>query len=393
MTPRRKICVVTATRAEYGLLFWLLKALEANAEVELQLVVTGTHLSASFGMTVRQIEADGFAISDCVSMLLHDDSPRGIAKSMGLATIGFADAFARLKPDIVVLLGDRYELLAAAQTALVARIPIAHIHGGEATEGAIDEAIRHAITKMSHLHFVAAEAFRRRVVQLGEAPERIWVVGATGLDNVERLPLLTREQLSAHLGIELARPTFLITYHPVTLLNEDPGQAMAMLLNVMDETGGTLVLTGVNADTGASAIRQVADKFARERPGRVALVESLGSLRYLSAIRHADAVVGNSSSGLLEAPALGTPTIDIGDRQRGRLRAESVVHCEANEEDLRRAVETVLSQQHRDIASKRKTPYGTPGAADRIAEVLTTCELAGIVVKRFHDLCITSERT
>ena len=386
MTARRRVCVVTATRAEYGLLYWLLKALEADASVELQLVVTGTHLCANFGMTVRQIEADGFPIADRVQMLLHDDSPRGIAKSMGLATLGLADTFARLEPDVVVLLGDRYEMLAAAQTAMIARIPIAHIHGGEATEGLIDEAIRHAITKMSHLHFVAADAFRQRVLQLGEAPERVWVVGATGLDNIARLPLLSRAELEAHLQLEFASPTFLVTYHPVTLHHEDPAVAMETLLRVLDETGGTIILTGVNADTGARAIRETAERFARQRPGRVALVESLGALRYLSAIHHADVVVGNSSSGLIEAPAVGTPTIDIGERQRGRLRADSVIHCSADEADLRGAVAAALTPAHQALSARRQTPYGTPGAAERIAQVLATVPLDGILVKRFHDL-------
>jgi len=383
---RRKVCVVTATRAEYGLLYWLLKALQADASIELQLVVTGTHLCASFGMTVRNIEADGFVIADRVSMLLQDDSPLGVTKSMGLGTIGFADAFARLQPDIVVLLGDRYEMLAAAQSAMIARIPIAHVHGGEATEGLIDEAIRHAITKMAHLHFVAATAFRRRVVQLGESPERVWVVGATGLDNIARLTLLDRPTLEADLKVELRSPSFLVTYHPVTLREESPASAMRLLLETLDATGGTIVLTGVNADTGASSIRHEAEAFAQARPGRVVLVESLGTQRYLSAISHVDLVVGNSSSGLVEAPPLGTPTVDIGERQQGRLRADSVIHCAAAAADIRRAVDQALSPAHRAVAALRQTPYGEPGAAERIAEVLTSHRLDGILLKRFHDL-------
>lgn len=383
---RRKICVVTATRAEYGLLYWLLKTLQADTTIELQLVVTGAHLCASFGMTVRNIEADGFTIADRVSMLLQDDTPRGVTKSMGLATIGFADSFARLQPDLVVVLGDRYEMLAAAQSAMISRIPIAHIHGGEATEGLIDEAIRHAITKMAHLHFVAAPAFRQRVVQLGEAPERVWVVGATGLDNIARLTLLDRPTLQADLKIQLRSPIFLVTYHPVTLHNEDPADAMRTLLAVLDDTGGTIVLTGVNADTGASSIRQEAERFAQARPGRVVLVESLGTQRYLSAISHADVVVGNSSSGLLEAPALGTPTVDIGERQQGRLRANSVIHCAATASGMRMAVEQALRPEHRAVAALRQTPYGETGAAERIAQVLASHPLEGLLVKRFHDL-------
>lgn len=383
---RRRICVVTATRAEYGLLYWLLDALRADASVELQLVVTGTHLSERFGMTVRQIEADGLAIAARVPMPLDDDSPLGVTRALAAATAGLGEAFARLAPDLLVLLGDRYEVLAAAQAAMVARIPIAHIHGGEATEGLIDEAIRHAVTKMSQLHFVAAEAFRRRVIQLGEAPQRVWTVGATGLDNIARLPLLDRQALQASLGLELRRPSFLVTHHPVTLRAADQGQALRTLLHVLDETGGTIIITGVNADTGAQALRVEAERFAAARPGRVLLVESLGALRYLSAVAAVDAVVGNSSSGLLEAPALGTPTIDIGERQRGRLRAPSVVHCEEDADSLRQALATALSPQHRALCALRRTPYGTPGAAQRIAAVLRTHELDGLVVKRFHNL-------
>lgn len=385
MTPR-KICVVTATRAEYGLLYWLLRALRDDASVTLQLVVTGTHLSPAFGMTVNGIESDGFEISDRVPMLLQDDSPQGVTKSLGLATLGMADTFARLRPDALVLLGDRYEMLAAAQAAMIARIPIAHVHGGEATQGLIDEAIRHAITKMAHLHFVAADDFRRRVIQLGETPDHVWTVGATGLDNIARLPLLDRASLEANLGFSLPRPSLLVTYHPVTLSEEDPGASMRTLLEALDETGANLVLTGVNADTGGSSMRREAEQFAAARPGRVLLVESLGALRYLSVMQHVDAVIGNSSSGLLEAPALGKPTVDIGERQQGRLLAPSVIHCDANAESIRAAVRQALSPAHQALAARRETPYGTPGAAERIAAVLRSHPLEGLLMKRFHDL-------
>ncbi len=385
MTPR-KVCVVTATRAEYGLLYWLLRALRDEPEVTLQVVVTGAHLSRAFGMTVETIESDGFEIAERVPIPLDDDSPTGVTKALGIATLGFADAFARLAPDVLVLLGDRYEMLAAAQAAMVARIPIAHIHGGEATEGLIDEAIRHSITKMAHLHFVAADDFRRRVIQLGEAPERVWVVGAAGLDNIARLPLLDRTLLEAELGITFAQPSFLVTYHPVTLRDEDPAIAMRTLLEVLDAYGGSIVLTGVNADTGATSIRLEAERFAAQRPGRVLLVETLGVLRYLSVMRQVDVVVGNSSSGLLEAPALGKPTVDIGERQQGRLRAPAVIHCDASPRAIRDAVQRALTPAHRALAARRETPYGTPGAAQRIAGVLREHALGGILIKRFHDL-------
>ena len=383
---RRKICVVTATRAEYGLLYWLLRLLRDDPEVDLQVVVTGTHLSSAHGMTVRVIESDGFAVSARVSMLLQDDSPLGIAKSLGLAVIGLAEAFERLRPDLLVLLGDRYEVLGAAQAAMVARIPIAHIHGGEATEGLIDEAIRHAITKMSHLHFVAAEDFRRRVIQLGESPERVWVVGATGLDNIAKLPLLDRAALESALGITLQPPTLLLTYHPVTLSDDDPSVAMRELLELVDPIAGTLIITGANADTGSNAMRSEAQRFAAARPGRVLLQESLGALRYLSAMKLVDVVVGNSSSGLLEAPALGTPTVDIGVRQQGRLRAPSVIHCAEDRDAIAAAIHQALSPAHQAVAARRMTPYGMPGAAERIVAVLREHPLGSILIKRFHDL-------
>lgn len=383
---RRKVCVVTATRAEYGLLYWLLCAMRDDPHIDLQLVVTGAHLSQAHGMTVRNIESDGFKIAERLPILLQDDSPQGISKSLGLATMAFADAFARLAPDILVLLGDRYEMLGAAQAAMIARLPIAHIHGGEATEGLIDEAIRHSITKMAHLHFVAAEDFRRRVIQLGEDPGRVWVVGAVGLDNIARLPLFDREALSAQLGISLEPPCLILTYHPVTLSLQDPGESMLMLLNAVDEVASTIILTGVNADTGGSAMREVAEHFATARPGKVLFAESLGALHYLSAVKHADVVVGNSSSGLLEAPALGTPTVDIGERQQGRLRAPSVIHCAPNEQEILAAIHYALSLGHRAVAARHETPYGTPGAAERILSVLRVHPLEGLVIKRFYDL-------
>lgn len=383
---RRKVCVVTATRAEYGLLYWLLRNLRDDPQIELQLVATGAHLSPVHGRTVHNIESDGFAIAERLPILLQDDSPQGITKSLGLATLAFADAFARLAPDILVLLGDRYEMLGAAQAAMIGRLPIAHIHGGEATEGLIDEAIRHSITKMAHLHFVAADEFRRRVIQLGEDPGRVWVVGALGLDNIARLPLLDRETLAAQLGLSLASPFLLVTYHPVTLRLQGPGEAMQTLLDVIDKVASTVILTGVNADTGGSAMREAAERFATARPGKVLLAESLGTLRYLSAVKHADAVIGNSSSGLIEAPALGTPTVDIGERQQGRLRAPSVIHCAPDAPAILAAIRHALSPGHRAVAARRETPYGTAGAAERMLSVLRAHPLDDLLVKRFHNL-------
>ena len=382
----RKICVVTATRAEYGLLYWLLDILRNDARIELQIVVTGAHLSQQHGMTVSVIERDGFEVAAKIPMLLQDDTAQGITKSLGLATIGFADAYAELRPDIVVILGDRYEMLAAAQAALIARLPIAHLHGGEVTRGAIDEAIRHAITKMSHLHFVATEEFRRRVIQLGEIPEHVWTVGATGLDNIARLSLMDRKSVEAELNFSLGQYCFLVTYHPVTLSHESPDKAMKLLLETLEETGANLLLTGVNADTGGGLMRKEAERFAISLPHRVRLFENLGSLVYLSVMQHVDAVIGNSSSGLLEAPAIGIPSVDIGKRQQGRLLAPSVIHCEADAEAIRKALKLAMSAEHKAIAARKLTPYGTPGAAQRIADVLCSHPLDGLLFKAFYDV-------
>jgi UDP-hydrolysing UDP-N-acetyl-D-glucosamine 2-epimerase len=383
---KRRIAVFTGTRAEYGLLYELISEIQRSPSMQLQLIVSGTHLSPEFGSTWRQIEADGFPIEARVEMLLASDTAVGVTKSMGLGLIGFADELDRLKPDILVVLGDRYEALAIAQSAMIARIPIAHIHGGEATEGSIDEAIRHSITKMSHLHFVAAEEYQRRVLQLGEDPQRVWVVGASGLDNIAKLEPLSKTALETDLGLELKTPTFLVTYHPVTLGNEDSALAMRTLLEVLDDVGGTIIITGANADTGGVALRREATLFAAARPGRVASVDSLGATRYLSLMQHADVVIGNSSSGLLEAPAVGTATVDIGERQSGRLLAPSVIHCSEAAEDIRRAVKHALTDQHKQIAARRQTPYGTPGSAERISRVLDTYPLNGILKKRFFDI-------
>lgn len=383
---RRKICVVTATRAEYGLLTSLLGELRAKSSVELQLVVTGAHLSERFGLTVQHIEREGVPIAARVPVPLDDDTPVGVTEVLAATTAGLGRTFQELQPELLVLLGDRYEMLGAAQAAMLARIPIAHLHGGEATEGLIDEAIRHAITKMSHLHFVAAEDFRRRVIQLGEAPDRVWTVGATGLDNIAQMSRIGRAELEADLAIELRTPTFLVTHHPVTLQAGDPGAAMRTLLEVLDGFGGTIVITGVNADPGNTALRQEIERFAVTRRDRVLAVESLGARRYLSLVAIVDAVVGNSSSGLIEAPSLGTPTVDIGDRQRGRLYAPSVVHCNEDATDIRLAVEQVLSEDHRAIARQRCTPYGEPGAGKRIAEILSKHPLDGLLIKQFHIL-------
>lgn len=381
----RKICVVTGSRAEYGLLRWLMEDIRKAPGLELHVVVAGMHLSPEFGLTYRQIEEDGFAISRKVEMLLSSDTPTGIAKSMGLGLIGFADAFEQLAPDIVFLLGDRFEILAAAAAALVARIPIAHAHGGEVTEGAFDESIRHAVTKMSHLHFVAAEDYRKRVIQLGENPEHVHLVGGLGLDNITRLRLLDRPALEAALGFKLGTRNLLVTFHPTTLEARSSEREMVELLAALAELDDThLIFTLPNADTGSRALIAMIDQFVAGR-GNARAFASLGQVRYLSCLRHVDGVVGNSSSGLIEAPAFRIGTVNIGTRQKGRLRAASVIDCVPERRAICKALHRLYSAEFRASIASATNPYGERGAAQRIIDVLATVSLDGLIRKHFFD--------
>lgn len=384
----RSICIVTGTRAEYGLLYWLMKEIAADLDLQLQIIATGMHLSPEFGLTYQQIEADGFTIDAKVEMLLSSDSPVGIAKSIGLGVIGFADVLDQLKPDILVVLGDRFEILAAAQAAMVARIPIAHIHGGEATEGLIDEAIRHAVSKMSHLHFTAAEPYRKRVIQLGEIPERVFNVGAIGLDNFEKLNLLSRSELESVLNFSLnPGPVILCTYHPLTLVEGGAGVGMRKLLESLDRFKNSKVLfTKGNADTDGRIVNKMIDDYAAKNANRVAAFVNLGQVRYLSLLCEADVVLGNSSSGILEAPTARTPTVNIGDRQRGRLKAPSVIDCDGAADAISAAIEKALSPEFQKIAAVGKTFFGEGGASKCIKQILKETPLDGILLKRFYDL-------
>lgn len=381
----RKICVVTGTRAEYGLLYWLMKEIQADAALQLQLVVTGMHLSPEFGLTYRTIEEDGFIIDAKVEMLLSSDTPVGIAKSIGLGVIGFADALERLQPDIMVVLGDRYETLAAAQAALVARIPVAHIHGGETTEGAIDESIRHAITKMSHLHFVAAEPYRTRVIQLGEHPDTVFNVGALGIENIKRLQLLDKPELEKSIAFELGATCFLVTYHPATLGATAPQAAMQALLDALDQfPDARIIFTKPNSDTDGRILGQMIDEHAGRNKGRVAVFTSMGQIRYLSALRYVDAVIGNSSSGIIEAPACNIPTVNIGDRQSGRLKADSIIDCEETTESIATAIRKALAPSFREGIRQGVSIYGYGASASQIKNRLKQACLSDR--KRFYDL-------
>lgn len=381
----RKIAVFTGTRAEYGLLYWLLKDIQASARLELQLIVGGMHLSPEFGSTGQQIADDGFPVAARVEMLLSSDTAVGVAKSMGLGTIGFADALDRLRPDLLLVLGDRFEALAITQAALVMRIPVAHLHGGEITEGAYDDAIRHAITKMASLHFVAADAYRRRVIQMGEAPESVHAVGAVGLEHLRRQPLMTRAALAASLGFSLDEPYLLVTYHPVTAMDEDPAASFAEIVATLDRfPGHRVILTYPNADNGGHAIIARLEAYAAANPLRVLAIPSLGFRRYLAAIANAAAVVGNSSSGLIEVPAVGVPTVNVGVRQQGRLAGSSVLHCAPRRDDMEQALRQALSPAFAEACRHASNPYATGGGVAEIVRILEERPCAPH--KQFHDL-------
>lgn len=385
---KRKICVVTGTRAEYGLLYWLIKEIQEDSDLKLQLVATGMHLSPEFGLTYRDIERDGLTIDEKVEMLLSSDTPTGIAKSIGLGVIGFADAFERLKPDLLVLLGDRYEILAAAQAALVANIPVAHIHGGELTEGAIDESIRHCITKMSQIHFVAAEPYRKRVIQLGESPDKVFNFGAPGVEAILRLKKMDLSDLEKELNFKLGDKFFLVTYHPVTTELKEIESAMKQLLNALDEFPDYRILfTRPNSDTGGRIIGKRIDEYVEKNPKRVFVSASLGQLRYLNAMRLCSAVIGNSSSGIIEAPVFSTPTVNIGNRQQGRLRAVSVIDCKEDKDEIVKSIEKALSQDFLDkLISMKRLRKNIDSTSASIKNVIKNMNLSGICQKHFHDL-------
>ena len=384
---RRKICVITGTRAEYGLLRWVMQAIKDDVELSLQIIATGMHLSPEFGLTFREIEKDGFRIDRNVEMLTSSDTSVGIAKSMGLGMIGFADAFNELKPDLIVVLGDRFEIFAAVSAALVARIPVAHLHGGETTVGAFDEALRHSITKMSQLHFVAAEEYRQRVIQLGEQPDSVFLVGGLGIDNIKRLKLLNSAELEASLDFKLGLKNLLITFHPVTLENKSSAQQMTELLAALEMLGEEthLIFTMPNADNGGRELIGMIENFVATHKNARAY-PSLGQLRFLSTVNLVDGVVGNSSSGLLEAPSFATGTVNIGDRQRGRLKAQSVIDCAPERNAIFDAIGKLYNAEFRQILQSVDNPYGNGGASQKIVQILRKHDLTEVLKKSFYDI-------
>jgi len=382
----RTIGVVTTSRADYGIYLPLLHRIQADPDLDLHLIVAGMHLSPEFGSTVKAIEADGFDTGDRVAMLLASDSPEATAKSMGLGTMGYAQSFARFRPDILVVLGDRFDMHAAAVAAVPFKIPIAHIHGGEVTQGVIDDSLRHSMTKLSHLHFVSTPEYARRVVQLGEEPWRVTVCGALGLDNLGQVELLTREQFNERFDIALPDEFLLVTYHPVTLEYERTEWQCSELLAALDECGLPVLFTMANADTGGRTINRQIDEFvAAHQSARTAA--NLGTQGYFSAMAMATAMVGNSSSGIIEAGSFRLPVVNVGTRQRGRLRGENVIDVDYGRSSVVEGVRKAVSPEFCAALREMRNPYGAGTASDTIVAVLKGVQLDdNLLIKRFHDM-------
>lgn len=384
---KMKICIVTATRAEYGLLKPLMERVKTSEKLELQILVTGAHLSPEFGLTYKSIENEGFDINESVEILLSSDTSIGIVKTMGVAMISLADTFDRLKPDMLVILGDRYEMLAVASAATIFKIPITHIHGGEITEGAYDDAIRHAITKLSALHFTSTEEYKNRVIQMGEQPHHVFNVGAIGLDNVKTIKLLSRDQLEKDLRIRFKKYNYQVTFHPETLSHISSEEQFSILLEAIDaQEDSYFVFTKANADTDGRIINQMIDEFVSKNPNKASAYSSLGTLRFLSVVNVCDAIVGNSSSGIIEAPSLKTPTINIGERQRGRIQAASVVNCAVDKDEILRCFDQVKTLDFKKVVENVVNPYGEGNTTERIIEVLQSIDLKALHNKEFYNI-------
>lgn len=366
---KKKICVITGTRAEYGLLKPLMDEIKSSKELELQIVATGAHLSPEFGLTYKRIENDGFIIDEKLEILMSSDSSVGITKSMGLVLLGMGEVLLRLNPDLIVLLGDRYEIFCCAAAATVCCIPIAHLHGGEITEGAMDEAFRHSITKMSHLHFTSTEECRQRVIQLGENPENVFNVGAIGIDNIKNLNLLTKKQLEHDTGIKFGRHNYLITFHPVTLEKNSAEIQFKNLLTVLETLDDScFIFTKANADTDGRIINHLIDEFVKNNSDKSIAFTSMGQLNYLSAMQYVDAVVGNSSSGIIETPSFKIGTINVGDRQKGRIRAGSIIDCKAEHDDIMNAFKKLHSSDFQKQIESIQNPYGDGSTSKKIID-------------------------
>jgi len=379
---KRKICVVTGTRAEYGLFYPIMKKIEVSKKLTLQIIASTMHLSEEYGLTYQQIEKDGFRIDEKIENLLSADTKSSIAKSTGLATILISDAFKRLEPDIVLLLGDRFETLSAATTAMLMNIPIAHIHGGEITEGAIDEQIRHAITKMSYLHFTSTEIYRKRIIQMGEDPKRVFCTGAPGIDNIMNMDLLGKRALEEALSWQIVHPTVLFTYHPETLKSSNTKGDILQILDKIENSGMNVLFTYANADESGHVINQEIEKFVSKDRQKYKVVKNLGQLKYLSAMKHVDLLIGNTSSGIIEAASFGKPVVNIGDRQKGRLRNKNVLDSDIEmlDESIKHAQDSEFIKECRKMTNL----YGRGEASVQIVDYLETRALR--LTKRFYDL-------
>ena len=383
---KKKVCIITGSRAEYGLLYWLMKAIEESKKLELQIIVTGMHLSDEFGNTYLQIEKDGFNIDKKVDISITSDSEIAISKSMSIGIIGFARAYDELNPDLIIVLGDRFEIFSAVTAATISRIPIAHLHGGELTEGAIDEAFRHSITKMSHLHFVATEDYRNRVVQLGEDPQKVFNVGGLGIDNIFKLDLLSKRDFEKEVNFKLGNRNLLVTFHPVTLEKSTSKIHFQNLLNSLDLLTNTkIIFTKANSDIDGRIINKMIDQYVSKNENSIAF-KSMGQINYLSALQFIDAVVGNSSSGLLEAPSFKIGTINIGDRQKGRIEAESVISCDSNTLSINKALIRIYSEEFQNTIKNSTNPYGNGGSADQILRIIENIDFYNIIKKSFYDI-------
>jgi GDP/UDP-N,N'-diacetylbacillosamine 2-epimerase (hydrolysing) len=384
---KRKICVVTGSRAEYGLLKPLMDEIRKDRGLLLQITVTGMHLSAEFGNTHKEIEKDGFKINRKVGIGLYSDTAAGLTRSMANAMTGLSAAYRALRPDIIVVLGDRFEIFSAAAAALIHRIPVAHIHGGEVTRGAFDDALRHSITKMSYLHFTSAEIYRKRVIQLGESPYRVFNVGAIGLDNIRNLKLLSRSSLEQELGFRFNRHNLLVAFHPVTLENDTARSQFKTILATLHQLKETnLIFTKANADTGGRAINRLMDEYtAKNRRTSIAFA-SMGQLRFLSTLQYVDAIVGNSSSGILEAPSFRIGTVNIGDRQTGRIKPSSVIDCSPSEKGLQKAFRLLYSEGFQKRLKHTVNPYGAGRTSPRIKRILSRFRLPLTIKKDFYDI-------
>lgn len=383
----RRVCVFTGSRADYGPMLPVIRKLHDDPDVDLRMLVTGGHLAAAQGMTSRQVETDGFRVDEKVEMVLASDTPTGVAKSLGLGVIGYADALDRISPEILVLLGDRYEALAIAIAASLRLLPIAHIGGGELTTGSTDDPVRHAISKLSHLHFTTTQEFRQRVIQLGEPPERVHHTGAPGLDTIRTMELLGRPELSKLLRIPLAKDTILVTYHPATADAAGSLAGAIALLKALDRfADSTIVFTGTNVDQGGSTISNLIHEYVSRHSTRAITMPSLGQSTYLSLVKHAAVVVGNSSSGIAEAPALHTPSVNIGSRQNGRPKAGSVIDCGNDPSEIEQSIRQALTPRHREITDSVNSPYGDGKAADRIVKIIKSADLGDLARKQFYDI-------